>query len=96
MAWSDIINFTNKNLRKEMFHMLKFLKKAFWVPYENSTAYPTVEKAHQAIAEYCDENGHTCVFSSADTVIIDDVESEIYCGLEPGSRGNYGIKCREK
>ena len=76
--------------------MLKFLKKAFWVPYENSTAYPTVEKAHQAITEYCDENGHTCVFSSADTVIIDDVEYEIYRGLEPGSRGNYGIKCREK
>ena len=76
--------------------MLKFLKKAFWVPYEDSTTCPTVEKAHQAIAEYCDENGHTYVFPSADEVIIDGVEHEIYRGLEPGSRGNYGIKCREK
>ena len=93
---AQVIGSGNRNLRKEMFHMLKFLKKAFWVPYENSTAYPTVEKAHQAIAEYCDNNGHTCVFSSADTVMIDGVEYEIYRGLEPGSRGNYGIKCREK
>ena len=76
--------------------MLKFLKKSFWVPYEDSTAYPTVEKAHQAIAEDCDKNGHTCVFSGADEVIIDGKEHTIYRGLEPGSRGNYGIKCSEK
>lgn len=76
--------------------MLKFMKKAFWVPYEENTEYPTVEKAHGAIAQYCQKNGHTCVFSSADEVLIDGVEHEIYRGLEPGSRGSYGIKCREK
>ena len=71
--------------------MLKFLKKAFWVPYADSTTCPTVEKAHQAIAEYCGKNGYACVFSGDDEVVIDGVAHEIYRGLEPGSRGNYGI-----
>ena len=76
--------------------MLKFLKNAFWVPYGDSTTFPTVEKAHQAIAEYCSKNGCTYSFGSADQVTIDGVEYEIFRGLEPGSKGNYGIKCREK
>ena len=76
--------------------MLKLFQKAFWVPYEDSTVYPTVEKAHQAIAKYCHENGHAYTFVDADEVVIDGVTHEIYRGLEPGSRGNYGIKCREK
>ena len=76
--------------------MLKFIKKAFWIPYEDSTTYPTAERAQQAIAEYCEKNGHTCVFSSAEEVVINGVAHEIYRGLEPGSRGNYGIKCTEK
>ena len=76
--------------------MIKLFKKTFWVPYEDSTTYPTIEKAHQAIAEYCGKNSHTYAFRSDDAVIIDGVEYEIYRGIEPGSRGNYGIKCREK
>lgn len=76
--------------------MMKLFKKALWIPYEDSTVYPTVERAHRAIAEYCEENGYACTFAGDDEVVIDGVAHEIYRGLQPGSRGNYGIKCREK
>ena len=76
--------------------MLNFLKKSIWIPYEDSTVFPTAEKAQQAIVAYCNENGYSCTFTGDDSVIIDGVEHEIYRGLQPGSRGNYGIKCREK
>ena len=76
--------------------MLKIFRKAFWVPYDDSTIYPSAEKAHQAIAKYCEENGHSYTFVSTDEVVIDGVAYEIYRGLETGSRGNYGIKCRQK
>ncbi|WP_295421566.1 DUF4318 domain-containing protein [uncultured Subdoligranulum sp.] len=76
--------------------MLKMFKKAFWVPYDESDTYPTVEKAHQAISRYCEENGYTCAFPGDDEVTINDKLYEIYRGYEEGSRGNYGIKCREK
>jgi len=76
--------------------MLKMFRKAFWVPYEDSTTYPTIEKAHQAITEYCEKNGHSCFFSDDDEVVIDGVAHDIYRGYEIGSRGSYGIKCREK
>ena len=32
--------------------MLKLLKKSIWIPYEDSTVYPTVAKAQQAIIKY--------------------------------------------
>ncbi len=76
--------------------MLKMLKKAFWVPYEDSTIYPTEEKAQEAIAKYCKENKASYSFVGSDEVIIDGVAYEIYRGLETGSRGNYGVKCKEK
>ena len=71
-------------------------KKAFWVPYDDSTTYPTLEKAMKAISEYCEENGSTYTFTGDDEVEIDGKRYEIYRGYEPGSRGNYGIKCKEK
>jgi len=43
-----------------------------------------------------DETESSYTFVSADEVVIDGVIHEIYRGLEIGSRGNYGIKCREK
>lgn len=76
--------------------MLKILKKAFWVPYEECTVFPTVSKAQQAITKYCEDNGCSCEFVSDDEVTIDGIKYEIYRGYESGSRGNYGIKCREK
>lgn len=76
--------------------MLNMFKKAFWVPYENSDVYPTVMAAYQAIAEYCGKNGYSYSFPGGDEVIIDGITYEIYRGYERGSRGNYGIKCREK
>lgn len=76
--------------------MLSMFKKAFWVPYDESYAYPTVSKAHQAISKYCEKNGYSYSFHGNDEVVIDDKLYEIYRGYEPGSRGNYGIKCREK
>ena len=76
--------------------MLDMLKKAFWVPYEDGSVYPTVPKAHQAIARYCEANGWSCSFPSDDEAVIDGKTYEIYRGYETGSRGNYGVKCREK
>lgn len=71
-------------------------KKSFWVPYEDSTVYPTSEKTRQAIMKYCEESGETCRFSGDDEVEINGKTYEIYRGYENGSRGNYGIKCKEK
>ena len=76
--------------------MLNLLKKAFWVPYEPADVYPTVEKAHQAIAAYCEKNGLSCAFPGDDQAVIEGKLYEIYRGYESGSRGNYGVKCREK
>lgn len=73
---------------------MKWLHPSFWVNYDKST-YPTVADAQQAIEQYCRENGHICRFLEDDTVEIDGVPHEIYRGYEPGSRGNYGIKCRK-
>ena len=72
------------------------LKKAFWVPYEDSGEYPTKLKAMEAISRYCEENGESCIFTGEDEVEINGTKYEIYRGYENGSRGNYGICCREK
>ena len=32
---------------------MKLFKKSIWIPYEDSTVYPTVAKAQQAIIKYC-------------------------------------------
>ena len=76
--------------------MWKIFKKAIWIPCEDGTVYPTVSKAQFAIMKYCEENGHSYEFISDDEVIIDGITHEIFRGQEFGSRGNYGIKCREK
>lgn len=76
--------------------MVKMFKKSFWVPYEDSGIFPTVAKAHQAISKYCEENGESYSFKGDDEVVINEKVYEIYRGYESGSRGNYGIKCKEK
>ncbi len=76
--------------------MSGIFKKAFWVPYDEGDTYPTVAKAHEAISGYCEENGYSYSFNGDDEVVINDQLHEIYRGYENGSRGNYGIKCREK
>lgn len=76
--------------------MLGMFKKSFWVPYDESDIYPSVAKAQQAISKYCEENGDSYSFPSDDEVVINDKLYEIYRGYENGSRGNYGIKCKEK
>ena len=76
--------------------MLKMFKKSIWIPYEDSTIYPTVLKAQQTIAQYCEDNGFSYEFTADDEVVIDGIKHEIYRGYESGSRGNYGLKCREK
>lgn len=71
-------------------------KKAFWVLYNDSENYPTLEKTMEAISAYCEENGESFTFLGDDEVEISGKIYEIYRGYEPGSRGNYGIKCTEK
>lgn len=53
-------------------------------------------KAMQAISEYCEKNGDSCTFTGDDEVEINGKVYEICQGYENGSRGNYGIKCKEK
>ena len=71
--------------------MLNMFKKSFWIPYEDSTVYPTMAKAVEEISRYCEERGETCVFTGDDEVEIEGKRYEIYRGYENGSRGNYGI-----
>ena len=71
-------------------------KKSFWVPYEDSSNYPTIAKTMEAISKYCEETGESCIFTGDDEVEINGKKYEIYRGYENGSRGNYGIKCKEK
>lgn len=71
-------------------------KKSFWVPYEDISVYPTLGKTMDAISRYCEGSGESCVFTGDDEVEISGRKYEIYRGFEPGSRGCYGIKCREK
>lgn len=75
--------------------MSKFFKKSFWVPYENSTEYPTLQQTMEAITKYCEENHEACTFLADDRVMIHETVYSIYRGQEMGSRGNYGIKCTE-
>ena len=44
--------------------MLKVFKKSIWIPYEDSTVYPTVAKAQQAIIKYCEDNGFLYEFTA--------------------------------
>ncbi|MDD2971531.1 MAG: DUF4318 domain-containing protein [Lachnospiraceae bacterium] len=76
--------------------MLRMFRKSFSVPYENSSEYPTVVMAMDAITKYCEENGESCMFISDDEVEISGKRYEILRGLQCGGRGNYGIKCLEK
>ena len=72
---------------------MKWLHPSFWVPYEGTTV-PTAAQARAAISADCRANGRTCRFLGDDRVEIDGAVYEIYRGYEPGSRGNYGVKCR--
>lgn len=76
--------------------MINMFKKAFLVPYEDSSRYPTAEIAKKAIEKYCRENSWTCVFLKNSEVEIDGVRYEIIRRYGLGGRGNYGIKCRQK
>lgn len=75
-----------------MTSMFKMFRKSFWVPYEDSSEYPTVTKAKAAIAQYCAENGWQYEFVD-DKVVINGETYSIYRGYQGGSRGNYGISC---
>lgn len=71
-------------------------KKSFWIPYKESDQYPTLSRAVKAVSEYCEKEGSTYIFTDDDTVVIDGREYSIYRGIDMSSRGNYGIKCKEK
>lgn len=75
--------------------MFKLFKKSFWVPYNDSSNYPTITKTKSAIAEYCTQTNSEFSFIAEDIVIIDNITYKIYRGYESGSKGNYGIKCTE-
>ena len=57
-------------------------KKSFWVPYEDSTNYPTLAKTIDAISNYCEENGESYTFINDDEVEISGKRYEIYRGYE--------------
>lgn len=74
--------------------MLKLFRKAYWVPYEDSAVYPDLIKT--TISKYCEQNGDSCTFTAENEVEINGKKYEISREYEPGSRGNYGIKCTAK
>ncbi len=76
--------------------MINRHERAFWVPYDENSTFPTVEKAHQVISEYCEENGDVYTFHGDDEIAINDKVYEIYRGCETERPGIYGIKCIEK
>ena len=88
------MNLSSNTLKGKLL-MLRIFKKSFYIPYVDGTTYPTVEKAQQAIVEYCESNGHSYTFTSNDEVIIDGIAYDICRGYHFACRG-YGIKCREK
>ena len=53
-------------------------KKSFWVPYEDSTNYPTLAKTIEAISNYCEENGESYTFINDDEVEISGKRYEIH------------------
>lgn len=75
--------------------MWKIFRNAFWVPYDDVFFYPTVKKAQQAVAQYCEKNGFSYEFSGDDSVVINGKEHEICRVYDWVGRG-YGVKCREK
>ena len=76
-----------------MFH---FLKKSFWVPYEDGSVYPTVSIVWKTIPLYRKEQGYSFSFINDEEVIINNRTYKIYRGYECGSRGSYGIRCTKK
>ena len=55
-------------------------KKSFWIPYSDSSAYPSLDKTMDAISRYCEENGYSCTFTADDEVEINGKTYEIYRG----------------
>ena len=78
--------------------MLNMFKKSFWIPYEDSTVYPTMAKAMEEISRYCEERGETCVFTGDDEVEIEgkdtkfteDMKTEAEVIMESSAGRNRG------
>ena len=71
--------------------MLNMFKKSFWIPYEDSTVYPTMAKAMEEISRYCEERGETCVFTGDDEVEIEGKRYKIYRGKHDESAAETGL-----
>ena len=79
--------------------MLKLFKKSIWIPYEDSTVYPTVAKAQQAIIKYCEDNGFLYEFTADDEVVIDgiivdmtlEVEETMALNVERSNSTNHNL-----
>ncbi len=76
--------------------VMKLLKKSFYIDYDDGAVYPTWACAMEAIAKHCAARGWDYAFGQEDEVRIEGVLYDVFRGIEPGSRGNYAIKCREK
>ena len=101
MKYSDVsapILSTNKKYLKEI---AKFCKKhgtklvLISTPSTKNWNYQR-HNTMEAISKYCEENGKSYTFINDDEVEINGKRYEIYRCYENGSRGNYGIKCKEK
>ena len=79
--------------------MLKLFKKSIWIPYEDSTVYPTVAKAQQAIIKYCEDNGFLYEFTADDEelnmkYIVDmtlEVEETMALNVERSNSTNHNL-----
>ena len=73
-----------------------YFRKVFRVSYEDSSVYPDLIKTIDSISKYCEQNGASCTFTADDEAEINGKKYKISREYEPGSRGNYSIKCTEK
>ena len=76
--------------------MLKLLKKALVIIWEDITACPSISETHAAIAKHCESNGYSCDFVGDNEVVIGGIVHEIICARSAFYQGRYVIKCREK
>ena len=76
--------------------MLNMFKKSFWIPYEDSSVYPTMAKAMEKISRYCEERGETCVFTGDDEVeFTEDMKAEAEVIMESSAGRSRGKRERK-
>ncbi len=76
--------------------MLKLFKNLFGFLMKIALFILLLQKHSRQLSNIVKITDFLYEFTADDEVVIDGIKHEIYRGYDSGSRGNYGIKCREK